>query len=105
MAKSQRNPAPDSEIPKPARVPRLNAGKISDTRLVRNGTPGVSKAIPIQKSTDPGRPVQAAKKSSNSPGETRLRRRLSRIFHRSISDKWFLIRPSPEDGTRGKSQG
>ena len=47
----------------------------------------------VQNALRPGRIVQPATMSASSAGATRLRRRLSRIFHRPISGSGLRVQP------------
>ena len=57
----------------------------------------------VQNQRAPGSTVHPATSKSSSVGDTRLRRRLSKIFQRPMSGTGFRLRPRC-DGTNGNSQ-
>ena len=69
-----------------------------------SGSAGTASAASVQSQGEPGRTVQPRASSKTRAGGTRLRRRLSRIFQRSMVGKGFGACP-PAVGTRRPIQG
>ena len=72
---------------------------------VSRGAASTRSAMPVHTAGGPGNASQARSRKPSSVGGSRVRRRLSMIFQREISDSRFGPLPPSARGTRRRSQG
>ena len=76
----------------------------ASTSVTKSGNASVDSATPVHTIRAPGSQVQARNNKVTVAGAIRLRRRLSKIFHREMSGRELRARPEPRVGTHGNNQ-